>query len=434
MLSHSDNELITRAGPGTPMGELLRRFWIPALLSSEIAEPNCQPVRVRLLGENYVAWRDAEGRVGFFDEACPHRGASLALGRCEGDGLRCIYHGWKFSVDGTIVDTPNVGRPTVKERIKATVFPSAELGDIVWVYLGPKDKQPPLPNHPFMKVPAAHRDVSRTIINVNWVQSMEGHLDSSHAGVLHKDTYPYSKRTNPGFKRILRDESAPFADDDAPAMKVEDTKFGFQIAAIRNAELNGEELKYARIHAYSLPFMCVVPPRINTFEIPIDDEHVSVIAVFTDPEVPIDRDVMQQIYGADEMYAKPPGSQVVRFYKGNAGNQWYQDRDRMRSGKSFSGVDGFFAEDFSVLQSMGPIVNRTKEHLAEPDMGIVRMRRLLLKAAIDLQQGIEPTMVSPEEELRIQAGDGVLRGDEEWQDLVPGNQPLRPRTSNAQPV
>jgi phenylpropionate dioxygenase-like ring-hydroxylating dioxygenase large terminal subunit len=427
MLSQSDNELLSRTGPGTPMGQLLRRYWIPALLSSEIAERNCEPVRVRLLSENFVAWRDNEGRVGFFDEFCPHRGASLALGRCEGDGLRCIYHGWKFAADGAILETPNAARSTVRDKVRARVFPSVELGGIVWAYLGPKELQPAHPNHAFIAVDAAHRDVTRTVLDVNWAQSMEGHLDSSHAGILHKDSYPYSKRTNPGFTRIFRDETAPFADDDSPVMKVQDTKFGFQVAAIREAELAGQPVKYARVHAFSLPNMCVVPPRLNTFEVPIDDHHVSVIAVFHDPERPIAADATNGVYGPDAMYsfdAAATAGRAVRHFTGTARNGWHQDRGQIRSGQSFSGITGVFAEDFSVLDSMGPIIDRTKEHLAEPDIGIVRMRRLLLKAAADLQNGIEPVMPTPQEERRIQAGDGVLAEGQAWQDLCPGNQPM----------
>src|SRR5262245_28700435 len=147
MLSAKDNELLTRVGPGTPMGNLLRRFWIPALLADELPAPNCDPVRVRLLGENFIAWRDAAGTPAILEEHCMHRGASLALARAEGDGLRCVYHGWKYAIDGRLLDTPNISGNTVKERLRATVFPTAEAGEIIWVYLGPRDKQPPLPGY-----------------------------------------------------------------------------------------------------------------------------------------------------------------------------------------------------------------------------------------------------------------------------------------------
>jgi phthalate 4,5-dioxygenase len=426
-------ELLTKTGHGTPMGNLLRRFWIPALLSSELSAPNCDPVPVRLLGERLIAWRDENGRIGVFDEFCPHRCASLTLGRAEGDGLRCIYHGWKFAIDGTILETPNCARSGVREKLRATVFPSAEAGDIVWVYLGPKDKQPPLPDYAFMHQPAERRDVSRSILNVNWLQSLEGHLDSSHAGILHKDSYPFSKKTNPEYTGLFRDGTAPFTEDDTPVLKVEDTTFGFQVAAIRNAEQAGQPVKYARVHAFALPFMCVVPPRAHTFEVPIDDEHVSLVTVFWDPATPIDRDATRSAYGADGMYSWNP-TRTVRRFQGDFGNRWYQDRSQMRAGASFSGVNGFLSEDFSVITSMGPIVDRRKEHLIEQDVAVVRMRRQLLKAATDLQKGIDPTIPTAEDTARIQAGDGVLQDGQSWQELVPGNQPARAAAANGQPT
>ena len=191
MLTVEENRYLTAVGRDTPMGKFLRRFWIPAVLAAELPAPDSDPVRVRLLGENYVAFRDSDGRVGILDEYCTHRGASLALGRCEGGGLRCLYHGWKFGVDGTIMETPNVRGNRVRERLRAPAYPTQEMGGVIWVYLGPIDTKPSLPNFPFMQVPPEHRDMHRIVLNANWVQIVESGIDESHAGILHQSTAPF---------------------------------------------------------------------------------------------------------------------------------------------------------------------------------------------------------------------------------------------------
>lgn len=266
MLSKEKNELLTQVGPGTPMGALMRRYWIPALLSSELPKENCDPIRIQLLGEAFVAWRDAKGRVGIFDEHCPHRGMCLALGRSEGDGLRCLYHGWKFATDGEILETPNEPLATIRNKVRATGFPSVEAGDIVWVFIGPKEKQPEFPNYGFMNVEQTHRFAWRTVIRANWLQSMEGHLDSSHAGILHEDWDPFGKKIDKDFEAVIRATGGIFTQDDAPAIEVEDTVYGMHVAGIRNAELDGKPVRHARVHSFSLPWMCIIPPRIHSFE------------------------------------------------------------------------------------------------------------------------------------------------------------------------
>ena len=154
MLPPKENELITRVGPGTPMGNAMRRYWIPACLSWEIAEPDCPPVRVKLLGEDLVAFRDSEGRIGLVDEFCPHRRVSLYFGRNEECGLRCVYHGWKFDVEGNCVDQLNEPPENqFKQHIHLTAYPTVELGGLVWAYLGPADKMPPPPKFAWTQVP-----------------------------------------------------------------------------------------------------------------------------------------------------------------------------------------------------------------------------------------------------------------------------------------
>lgn len=418
MLSRSDNEVLTRVGAGTPMGELMRRYWIPALLSAELPKPNCDPLRLRLLGEDFVAWRDAAGQVAIFDERCPHRGASLALARCESDGLRCLYHGWKFAADGRIIDTPNISGTSIKDKIRATIYPVVETGEMIWVYLGPKDKQPELPQFAFMTTPPEHRLVRRTILDCNWLQSVEGHLDSSHAGILHRDWDPFGRGTDQKYMQLVRSNNGIATDDDIPTIESEDTIFGFHTAAVRNATQAGEEVKYARVHTFALPWLTIIPPASFFFEIPIDDEHVSIVSASWDPATPVNREHAFKIFGSPDMYDHWGGN-LARRFKGTPENRWFQDRERMRVDNSFTGINGFIAEDLSVCASMGPIFDRSKEHLVAADSAVIRMRRLLLKAAKDLQKGTEPRVLSAKETARLGAKDGVLAPGRAWQELVP---------------
>jgi len=187
MLSREENELLTRTGPGTAMGEAMRRYWIPALLAREIAGPDGPPVRVRLLGEDLVAFRDSDGRIGLLDEYCPHRRASLWFGRNEECGLRCVYHGWKFAVDGSCVDQLNEPEENqFKHKVSVTAYPTCELGGLVWAYMGPAEKIPPLPKFAWTQAPETHRHVSKVIQECNWLQGLEGGLDTSHAPILHR--------------------------------------------------------------------------------------------------------------------------------------------------------------------------------------------------------------------------------------------------------
>src|SRR5271170_6679225 len=268
MFSHADTALLTQVGPGTSMGELVRRYWIPALLLSDVAKPNGDPVRLRLVGENFIAWRDADGRLGFMDEYCPHRGASLALGRSEGDGLRCLYHGWKIATDGTILETPNCKLPNFRERIKAHVYPHREAGGLLWVYLGPKEKEPPFPHYKFFDTPVNELAIYHARFDCNFVQFMEGTIDPAHAMVLHQDEGKLGKRyTN---KTTLGAGDRPAvvktdgkaveftAEDNAPECEAEDLTFGVHgVAKFAGVSADGKPVKFARTHTWVMPFMAV---------------------------------------------------------------------------------------------------------------------------------------------------------------------------------
>src|SRR5688572_31719519 len=197
MLSQEESEILTRVGPGTMMGNLLRRYWTPALLTSEIPEPDSPPVRVRLLGEDLVAFRDTNGDVGLFAQACPHRGAPIFFARNEEAGLRCVYHGWKFDTTGQCVDMPNTPEgDTFRNKIQITAYPCQEAGAMVFAYMGPKDKQPPFPLFDYQYLPADNIYTSKFQLECNWLQATEGDFDPSHGNFLHSTLD--NNRGNPG--------------------------------------------------------------------------------------------------------------------------------------------------------------------------------------------------------------------------------------------
>src|SRR5579883_3592673 len=237
MLTREENELITRVGPGTPMGDVLRRYWMPALLARDIPEPDCPPVRVKLLGEELVAFRDTDGHVGLLEEYCPHRLASMFLGRNEECGLRCVYHGWKFDVEGTCVDMPNEPATSrFKEKVRMQSHPTVELGGVVGAYLGPVGKRPRPPAMEWLRGGDDQHFVSKTWEYCNWFQAMEGGIDTCHSSFLHNNDL--SRR---GIRQI----------DTAPRLEVEPTDYGYRYSSTRDL---GERGNYVRVYQFVAPF------------------------------------------------------------------------------------------------------------------------------------------------------------------------------------
>ena len=272
MLSREENELLTRVGPDTPMGRTLRRYWVPALLASEIPEPDCPPVRVRLLGEELIAFRDSQGRIGLLDELCPHRRASLYFGRNEECGLRCIYHGWKFDVTGQCTDMMNEPEEhDFSHKVRTPAYPTAELGGVIWAYLGPAEKMPPLPKFAWTQAPEANRHVTKVIQECNWLQGLEGGIDTSHAPILHRLISETSTRG--GFK-----PSSPFVRGKAPQLVVDLTDYGYRYAGIRPL---GEAELHIRSYQFIMPFHQIRPSRSESglpmdaghCWVPMDDQH-----------------------------------------------------------------------------------------------------------------------------------------------------------------
>ena len=387
MLSPAENELLTRTGPGTPMGELFRRFWIPAMLPSELPRPDSDPVRLRLLGEDLVAFRDTNGEIGVLGDHCPHRGASLFFGRNEENGLRCVYHGWKFDARGQCVDMPNEpAESDFKSKVRATAYAAADWGGLIWVYMGPPERRPELPEYPWCLLPGAERTpIAKWTQDSNYTQGLEGNLDTSHINFLHRsfDRPINTRLSNTSPMRLI----------------VLQTPFGFVYGAKRQALDDGRY--HWRLTTFAYPTFTAIPgPRLGGcfFVIPRDDETSwwFMIHPRLDPtaEPPVDL-ASRDPYGL-LLYGRPyePSLSLApsswRLAR-NADNDYLIDRQMQRR-VNYTGLPTNRVQDAAVTESMGRIYDRTQEHLGAADTAIIQMRRHLMHLADQLQHGKEPEL------------------------------------------
>ncbi len=424
MLTAEENALLTRTGPGTPLGEMMRRYWIPALLSAEIPEPDGEPIQVRLLGEALVAFRDTRGRVGLLAEYCPHRGASLAYGRNEECGLRCLYHGWKLDVDGNILETPpEPPTSTFKDRVKHVAYPTREVQGVIWAYLGPRDKRPPFPEWPWTKVAPEQFGATKIYQDCNYLQGVEGSIDSAHSDYLHSSNLRGRPR------------------DHSPRLEAQDTPYGFRYAAIRKPDVDADRYQYVRVTAWIAPFHVLIPPFrgratasarpndevvVHQAWVPLDDEHNAFFTFAYNRHGPLPPEWRNHAaqFGLSVPYGWP---------RRNRRNKHLQDRAAMKRG-DWSGIEGVNSQDFAMVESMGPIVDRTREHLGASDVAVIRMRRRLLDAIRAFQAGAEPLGLDPAIPYdRIAADERVVPIETPWQAVgafagedVPTVAPARP--------
>jgi phthalate 4,5-dioxygenase len=410
-----ENERLTRVGPGTPMGNTLRHYWLPALLSEEVAEPDGPPVRVRLLGEDLVAFRDSAGNIGLIDAFCAHRRAPLFFGRNEECGLRCVYHGWKFDVTGACVDTPSEPPfSRFKTRISVTAYPTWEAGGIVWAYLGPEAHMPATPDYEWLRVPGTHVRVSKTGEACNYLQAIEGGIDTAHSSFAHNNDL-----SNPRQLRVL---------DPHPTLEVEVTGYGFRYGSIRNVS---DDRSYLRVYQFLMPNQQMrgglvdaegkprtLPSIDGHVWVPIDDENTWVYnwKYASDETTPI----------SDSYWAKSesamgrgqddylPGSYWLMR---NLGNDFLIDRGVQRT-KTFTGIQGVNTQDFALQTGMGPIVDRTREHPGSTDRAIIAARKLLLEAMDDVAEDRRLRGTDPDEYRGVRAADAVVPRGTPWQDAM----------------
>jgi phenylpropionate dioxygenase-like ring-hydroxylating dioxygenase large terminal subunit len=409
MLSREENELLTRVGPGTAMGELMRRYWMPALLAEEIPAPDCAPVRVRLLSEDLVAFRDTRGRIGLLAEHCSHRGTSLFYGRNEECGLACIYHGWKYDIEGRVLETPAEPPDSdFKKKLRHTAYPCIEAAGMIFTYMGPKDKQPLFPRYEWADRPAPQTCSIKSYLQCNFLQGIEGDFDSSHTSFLHNNNIKDSER----LKR-----------DGAPALEAEDTAYGMRAVSIRKV---GAAQIYVRTSPYILPTFSIVPgPPTAKFEeddirafrfwAPIDDHTtwLYILNMRTRPFNGVER--LSLSNWLDANYRR----------RRNAQNNYLQDRGQQRT-TSYSGIQAVIPaeQDGCATESMGAIYDRSREHLGYSDKTIITLRKMLLRAVNEARQGNDPPHIVRDPRMndfsKLRSHKAVLPAETPWQKILEG--------------
>lgn len=414
MLRKEVNDLLTQTGAGTPMGELFRRYWLPALLAEELPENDSPPVRVKLLSERLVAFRDSEGRYGLIDEFCAHRGVSLWFGRNEECGLRCPYHGWKYDYTGQCIEVPSEPEESgFAKKIKLKSYPLIKIGDVLWTYMGPPEHQPPYPEYEFALVPPEQSFTAKRWQECNWLQALEGGIDSSHVSFLHSGNL----NTDPLFKGSRGNRYN--LSDTKPFFEVVEHEGGLHIGARRNAE---DGHYYWRITPWVMPCFTMIPPRGNHpvhghFWVPIDDEDCWAWSFDYRPDRALTKEERQAMIEGKGIYVKfEPGSNYRPL--ANKDNDYLLDREAQKRGDTYSGVEGIAMQDASLQESMGPIVDRTKENLVSTDNGIIMARHKLRKAALALEKdGTAPPGVDPEHH-KVRSAAVVLPADQAFKDAA----------------
>ncbi|MBV9897520.1 MAG: Rieske 2Fe-2S domain-containing protein [Chloroflexi bacterium] len=415
MLTREQNELIVRVGPGTPMGNVLRAYWLPAVLSEEV-EPDGTPLRVRLLGEDLLAFRDTAGKVGLLQHNCPHRGASLFFGRNEQGGLRCVYHGWKFAADGTCVDMPNEPPDSdFPSKVHAIAYPTRERNGVVWAYLGPSATPlPELPEVEWNLVPAAQRYVTKRVQACNWVQAVEGGIDPSHSGFLHAPLHVDLSTLSPRDRYRL---------DKRPHFALLETPYGLRIGARRTADA---DRYYWSVTHFMMPFYNAFnsgsgddpQPSVGGFAwVPMDDTTTMAWCFTWNPQRAL-RDDEQGDHPRvrSGVHLTPSARLSLTSAAGgawrpiaNRGNDYLLDRNVQRTTRFF-GVPGISPQDAAVQESMGPIADRATEHLGSSDSAVIRVRRLWLSAVGDAL----PLGVAAPDAYRVRAAGVVIDRDADW--------------------
>jgi nitrite reductase/ring-hydroxylating ferredoxin subunit len=393
------------------MGEYFRRHWLPLALSRELPAPDCPPIRVQMLGEELVAFRDTQGRVGLIEPACAHRGANLFFGRNEDGGLRCIYHGWKYDVEGRCIEMPNVPAGAAYHgKVSIKAYPTREFGEMVWAYLGPRERAPAeLPQLEVGILPAAQRYVSKRLQMCNWAQSMEGALDTAHFSFLHMPAPSVGAYVNPATAADVN-RLRWLRDDPMPQFTIIEHDVGFAVGGARRADR--DEL-YWRATQFMLPSHSVAPSAMpgEFFQgyswAPVDDYSCWIYTYAWHPERALSAQERANFEkgGFGQFAELGPGFVPLR----NRTNDYLIDREEQKL-RSFTGVKGIAEQDALAQDSQGLLVDRTREHLTATDAAIVRFRRLMLAEAKALAAGREPDAPRRAAAYRLRAGGALASG------------------------
>ncbi|QII87249.1 Rieske 2Fe-2S domain-containing protein [Bordetella hinzii] len=385
MLTKEENELLCRVEGDAAMGQLMRRHWVPVCLTEEVSEPDGDPVHARILGEDLVVFRDTEGRVGVMDEYCPHRRVSLVYGRNEDCGLRCLYHGWKMDVEGTVIEM--VSEPaasSMAEKVKHKAYKVQEWGGVVWAFMGPQDQVPEFVPPSWAPERDTKVSIAKVLVPCNWAQILEGAIDSAHSSSLHSSDFVPARvgGAEATDKNWLRPST-----DKAPRMQVHRTPYGFRYAAIRRPITNAAQNDYIRSTVFVAPGTVLIPPNnlynVANVNVPMDDTNtVFYFIAWGARETTPDTETWRKFLGASV------GRDLDERYRPlrNMENRFWQDRQAMKAG-NFTGIKGFPNQDIAMWVTMGPIANRSDDRLGASDLAIVEFRRQMLEAVQAFAQG-----------------------------------------------
>ena len=417
MLTAEENDLLCRVEGDAPMGALMRRHWLPACMSEEVALSDGTPVRVRLLGEDLVAFRDSNFRVGVVGERCPHRGASLALGRNENCRLACLYHGWSVDVEGRVVDTPSEPPSSaLGTKVRHTAYPTREAGGFVWVYMGPRETMREMEPPAFAPTPATKVAIVKMRIACNWAQILEGAIDSAHSSTLHSTDMPAAN-----VDRALAEGGVwprP-SNDRAPRFEIETTSYGFRYAAIRRPIKDEQTHDYVRISLFVAPCTVLIPPNnmynLANVNVPMDDTNTMFYFIaWSEEGRGIDADAWREFCRARVGIELDHRYRPIR----TRDNDYLQDREAMKRG-DHTGIPGIPTQDMAMWETMGAITDRSRERLGSSDAAIVRFRKIMVDAARRVARG-EPAIgtTSPHvPHADVRAYEGIVPKSVDWRTL-----------------
>jgi phthalate 4,5-dioxygenase oxygenase subunit len=417
-MTPADNELLCRVEGDAPMGQLMRRHWLPVCLSEEVAEPDGAPVRARLLGEDLVVFRDTRGRVGVLDEHCPHRRASLVFGRNEDCGLRCLYHGWKFGVDGEIQEMSSEPPDSRMFNLKHKAYPVEEAGGFVWAWMGPPEEMRAFERPAWAPSPSTRVSTVKIHADCNWAQVLEGAIDSAHSSSLHSTNMPTaqvegSTATDTAWLRPSNDK--------APRLEVQETDFGFHYAALRRPIRDPETHVYVRTTVFIAPFTVLIPPndkyKLAQMLVPIDDENCMFYWMAWHEAAGIAQDAWRKFCAAEVGVDLDADFRKRR----NAGNGYRQDRAKMKAG-DFTGIEGIPTQDMAMWEGMGRIADRSAEHLGASDGAIIQFRRQMTRAAKAVRDG-QPALGagSAHRHADLASFEGVVAKEVDWRGFTTRN-------------
>jgi phthalate 4,5-dioxygenase oxygenase subunit len=417
MLSAEDNDLLCRVEGEAPMGQVFRRHWIPACLIEEVPDPDGTPVHAKLLGEDLVVFRDSEGRVGVMDEHCPHRRASLVMGRNEEGGLRCLYHGWKVDVFGNVLEMASEPAASgLCGKVKHKAYPVKEWGGFVWTFMGPAEDMPEFEPPAFAPTTETRVSIVKVQVPCNWAQILEGAIDSAHSSSLHSTDMPPARVD--GAKATDKVWPRP-STDKAPRLQLQQTPFGFRYAAIRRPIVNSATHDYVRITLFEAPFSVHIPPNnmynLSILHIPQDDYGTYFYFVaWSDTGPGIDQESWRKFCGAQ------PGVDLDSKYRKarTRDNDYLQDRQAMKLG-DFTGIRGIPMQDMAMWETMGRIADRSCERLGASDLAIVEFRRIMVAAVRAFAQGAKA--IGTEEprvpKAKLRSFEGIVPRSTDWKTL-----------------